>query len=101
MLIYGHKTYNGTSRVKVRMIAHTGMRDRGVKFANFQVLRDTKMPAILIEGGFVDSTDRGWNMNSLTIEPVVNAVTVELFDVYTTTYFLSEVMTLEDHKEVE
>jgi len=40
-------------------------------------------------------------MNSLTIEPVVNAVTVELFDVYTTTYFLSEVMTLEDHKEVE
>ena len=40
-------------------------------------------------------------MNSLTIEPVVNAVTVELFDVYTTTYFLSEAMTLEDHKEVE
>jgi len=40
-------------------------------------------------------------MNSLTIEPVVNAVTVELFDVCTTTYFLNEAMTLEDHKEVE
>ncbi|MDD4297612.1 MAG: N-acetylmuramoyl-L-alanine amidase [Ruminiclostridium sp.] len=40
--------------VQSPLIAHTGMRDRGVKFANFQVLRDTKMPAILIEGGFVD-----------------------------------------------
>ena len=38
-------------------------------------------------------------MNSLTIEPVANAVTVELFDVYTTTYFLSESMLLEEHKE--
>jgi hypothetical protein len=38
-------------------------------------------------------------MNSLTIEPVVNAVTVSLFDVYTTTYFLSESMLLEEHKE--
>jgi hypothetical protein len=38
-------------------------------------------------------------MNSLTIESTINAVTVVLFDVYTTTYFLSEVMTLEEHKE--
>jgi N-acetylmuramoyl-L-alanine amidase len=33
------------------------MVNRGVKFANFQVLRDTNMPAILIEGGFVDTSD--------------------------------------------
>ena len=32
-----------------------GLRDRGVKKANFHVLRETKMPAILTEGGFMDS----------------------------------------------
>ncbi|SDG47109.1 N-acetylmuramoyl-L-alanine amidase family protein [Desulfosporosinus hippei] len=37
------------------IIDATGAVNRGVKFANFQVLRDTSMPAILIEGGFVDS----------------------------------------------
>lgn len=38
-------------------------------------------------------------MTSVTIEPINNAVTVSLFDVYTTTYFLSESMLLEEHKE--
>lgn len=32
------------------------LKDRGIKEANFQVLRDTKMPAILIEGGYMDSS---------------------------------------------
>lgn len=34
-----------------------GLKDRGIKDANFQVLRDTKMPAILIEGGYMDSKE--------------------------------------------
>lgn len=33
-----------------------GFKDRGVKKANFHVLRETKSPAILIEVGFVDNT---------------------------------------------
>jgi N-acetylmuramoyl-L-alanine amidase len=32
-----------------------GLRDRGIKRANLHIVRDTKMPSILIEGGFMDS----------------------------------------------
>jgi len=48
----GEKLANFVQR---ELINFTRSPDRGWKFANFQVLRDTSMPAILIEGGFVDS----------------------------------------------
>lgn len=37
-----------------QLISHTKLRDRGVKTANFAVLRQTVMPAILCECGFMD-----------------------------------------------
>lgn len=33
-----------------------GLRDRGIKKADLHIVRETKCPAILIEGGFMDST---------------------------------------------
>lgn len=33
-----------------------GLKDRGLKKANFHIVRETKMPAILVEGGYMDST---------------------------------------------
>lgn len=33
-----------------------GLRDRGVRQKNLHIVRETNMPAILIEGGFMDST---------------------------------------------
>jgi hypothetical protein len=39
-------------------------------------------------------------LNSVEIKPASNSIVVSLFDVYTTTYFLSESMTLEEHREV-
>lgn len=32
------------------------LKDRGIKTANLHITRETKMPAILVEGGFMDST---------------------------------------------
>lgn len=36
------------------MVAATGLRDRGTKYDNFAVTRETKMPAALIEVGFIN-----------------------------------------------
>ncbi|SOC05740.1 N-acetylmuramoyl-L-alanine amidase [Ureibacillus xyleni] len=33
-----------------------GLRNRGIKRANLHIVRETTMPAVLIEGGFMDST---------------------------------------------
>lgn len=42
--------------VNPRIVKAMGLRDRGVKQSNLHVLRETNMPAILTEGGFMDST---------------------------------------------
>lgn len=39
-----------------RIVMAMGISDRGMKRANFHVLRESAMPAILTEGGFMDST---------------------------------------------
>lgn len=39
------------------VLSKHGMKNRGKKRANFAVLRQSRMPAILLEGGFVDTSD--------------------------------------------
>lgn len=43
--------------VQTELIKNIGATDRGVKTANFSVLRHTKHPSILVEGGFVSNKD--------------------------------------------
>ena len=43
------------ANVQTAMIRATGRKNRGVKRANYAVLRDTKAPAILVEAGFMTS----------------------------------------------
>ena len=37
-------------------LIRVGFKDRGVKVANYYVLRNTRSPAVLIEAGFIDDT---------------------------------------------
>lgn len=37
------------------MVEAMGIRDRGVKYGNFHVIRETKMPAVLLEVGFMSN----------------------------------------------
>src|SRR5690625_1368351 len=61
----GTETYHYPGSTKGKQLAQAihpsvvkayGLRDRGIKSANFHMLRESRMPAILIEGGFMDST---------------------------------------------
>lgn len=60
----GTETYHYPNSSKGKKLAQAihpavvksyGLRDRGIKSANFHMLRESRMPAILIEGGFMDS----------------------------------------------
>lgn len=40
-----------------RLVANTGMKGRGIKQANWTVINQNKVPAVLCEGGFMDGTN--------------------------------------------
>ena len=42
--------------IYARLVAYTGLKGRGVKKANFQVINQNSIPAVLVEGGFMDGT---------------------------------------------
>jgi len=42
--------------VQSRIVKAYGLRDRGLKKENFAIVRQSNMPAILVEGGYMDST---------------------------------------------
>ena len=49
--------YNLAAAVQPHLVAETGRYNRGVKAANFAVIRHTTMPAILVETAFIDNYD--------------------------------------------
>ena len=53
---YSYAGYKVASKVHTRLVAKLKGVNRGVKRARFSVLRNTKYPSILVEGGFVSNT---------------------------------------------
>lgn len=51
----GAKSKSLAQRIQTSLV-NLGFADRGVKEANYHVLRETKAPAVLIEIGFIDNT---------------------------------------------
>lgn len=43
--------------IYAKMVEYIGLRGRGVKKANFTVINQNKIPAVLCEGGFMDGTE--------------------------------------------
>lgn len=49
--------YQLAQKIQRQLILQTGLKDRGVKTADFHVLRETNMDAVLIECGFMTNPD--------------------------------------------
>jgi N-acetylmuramoyl-L-alanine amidase len=56
------------SLVHQQIIAATGAVDRGVRSARFYVIRNTSMPAILVETGFVTNPSDAANLSNPTYQ---------------------------------
>jgi N-acetylmuramoyl-L-alanine amidase len=51
----GSATASDQRKIHAAVVKATGFRDRGRKRANFHVLRESRMPAVLTENGFIDN----------------------------------------------
>ena len=70
------------SVVLSKMLHNTGALSRGVKHGNFLVIRETKMPAILIEGGFITHPDERSSLNSFNYRENLARAVAEGIDAY-------------------
>lgn len=66
------------SRIQRNLVA-VGFLDRGVKKANFHVLRETRSPAVLIEVGFIDNTKDN-ELFDRKFDEIVEGITTAILD---------------------
>lgn len=65
--------------VHKNMLAATGLKNRQVRFGNFHVIRETNMPAVLIEAGFLSNTsDEAVLFNSAAQDRMAAAIVASM-----------------------
>jgi len=64
------------------LIKKTGARSRGVKKGNFYVIRETKMPAILVEGGFISNPQERKQLKAKNYQEKIARAVANGVDVY-------------------
>lgn len=90
VLRYGdcsEKTVKLASEVQKRLVSATGFKDRGVKVRNnLYVLKHTKMPAILVETGFISNDEQCMDLFSddcqFYIAQAIFMATMDVFRIY-------------------
>lgn len=62
-------------KVLAQLTQKTGAESRGVKHGNYHVIRETKMPAILVEGGFITNPkEREWLCRQKTLDTIALSI---------------------------
>jgi N-acetylmuramoyl-L-alanine amidase len=77
-------------RIQASLVA-LGFVDRGVKEANFHVLRETKAPAVLIEIGFIDNTNDN-NIFDSNRNEIIKALTKAILTEISVSYIENSVV---------
>ena len=77
-LTNNEKSGNVAREIQNRLVG-IGFKDRGVKKANFHVLRETYAPAVLLEVGFIDNTSDNKIFDS-KFDAIVEAIAEGIID---------------------
>lgn len=79
---------NLAGKVQSRLIADTGFANRGTKTANFSVLRNTNMPAILVELGFISNPNEEKLIGSDSFQSLLaKSISSGVRDYYNLSYY--------------
>ena len=69
--------------IQVRLLEAMGTKDRGVKPGNYAVIRETTMPAVLVELGFIDNKDDYAKLSTTTYrQKAAEAIYYGILDYY-------------------
>lgn len=88
--------------IQTKLIENTGRRDRGVKVANLHMCRETKMPAILCECGFMDNLEEAEllkteDYRNKCAEAIANGI-LEYMNINTSSSIIEESKIIEEVK---
>ena len=78
--------------VQRELISRAGGKDRGVKHANFQVLRETAMPAILVELAFISNENEEHKLSNSSFQDSCALAISEGVDKYLVQRFKGRVL---------